>query len=282
MLEACRHGESNITAIVATVLKPGQLNELRSAIVDWQQEHSDLRRVLITRGLGLAAEMAAKRPEGESSPGSVFGLILLDPLSGLDPAARELAQTRVFAERALFLGHRMPTLLRWQTELLALETAEMPWLRELRTSTIEAAGALNRAAGAVQELPSLVRSERQEILKALTLHESSLTNLAAHTTTTIQAGQVMMESVNTTLKMFRELQQETQKQKTGRAAETFRIQEYTEAAKQVDLAAQKLTELLRSLDQTLGSTNIASLNAGPTVVKSNAGRRNRSRGLRVS
>jgi len=55
----------------------------------------------------------------------------VDPLAGLDPAVRELTQTRLFADRALYVVQRMPRLLRWQTELLGLNTAQIPAVRQL-------------------------------------------------------------------------------------------------------------------------------------------------------
>ncbi len=50
-------------------------------------------------------------------------------------------------------------------------------------------------------------------------------------------------------------------------AEPFRIQNYTATAAQLEMTAQRLTELLVTLDQTLGSTNLAKLTAqvGPVV-----------------
>src|SRR5262249_12585844 len=57
MLEACRHGETNITAIALTVVSPQQLEELRAAIAKWRPRHPDLRSALFTRALGLEVEI---------------------------------------------------------------------------------------------------------------------------------------------------------------------------------------------------------------------------------
>lgn len=43
--------------------------------------------------------------------------------------------------------------------------------------------------------------------------------------------------------------------------EPFRIQDYTQTAAQLEATAQRLTELLVTFDQTLGSTNLAKLTA---------------------
>src|SRR5215831_3300499 len=143
MLEACRDAETNITAIALTVVTPQQLDELRTAIAQWQRQNPDLRSALFTRALGLEVEIAARQKLTQAAPGSLFSLLRLDPLAGLSPAARELAQTRLFGERTLFLAHRKPTLLRWQAELAVLEISETPPLLELRSSTTGMVAALD-------------------------------------------------------------------------------------------------------------------------------------------
>jgi hypothetical protein len=281
MLEACRQGETNITAIALTVVSPQQLNELRAAIAQWRQEHSDLRGALFARGLGLEVELAARRQNTAPASESLLSLLRLDPLAGLDPAAHELAQTRLFGERTLFLAQRKPTLLRWQTELLILETAATPPLSEVRTNTTKVAAALERASKTVAELPALVRSEREAILHALPSHESALTNLAAQLTTTLEAGTRMSEALNTTLTTVRGMQ-ETATPASGRKRERAdatpkpsSIEDYTESVRQVELAAQQLTELLRTLNQTLEPTNLARLSGqlSPVVEQAQAGGR---------
>jgi hypothetical protein len=49
--------------------------------------------------------------------------------------------------------------------------------------------------------------------------------------------------------------------------EPFRIQDYGDTAQRLEAAAKQLTELLRTFDQTLGSTNLNQLTAqvGPVV-----------------
>lgn len=272
MLAACQEGESNITAIALTVVSPQQLNEVRAAIAEWRKTHPDLRSALFARGLGLEVEMAARQQNTEAASGSVFSLLHLDPLARLEPAARELAQTRLFAERALFLGQRKPTLLRWQVELLVLETAATPPMREIRTNSTEVAGALQRASKTVEELPALIRSEREAIFKALPSQAAALTNLASQLTAILEAGTKLSESFNTTLQTAHEIQETRaaesarKREQTGVTPQPSRIEDYTESARQVELAAQQLTELLRTINQTLDPASLARLSAQVTPV----------------
>jgi hypothetical protein len=269
LLEACRLGETNITAIALTVVSPQQLNELRGAVARWRQENPDLRSALFTRALGLEADIAARQQQTTAGPGSLFTLLRLDPLAGFDPARRELTQTRLFGERTVFLAHRKPTLLGWQAELLVLETAATPPMLEVRSNATQVAEAVARSSKTMEQLPDLVRSERQAILNALPSQERVLTNLAAQLTTTLDAGAKMSESLNATLKTARGIQE------TAVSTSPFRIEEYTQSARQLEMTARQLTELLGTLNQTLASTNAGRLleQITPVVQQAQAGSR---------
>ena len=61
----------------------------------------------------------------------------------------------------------------------------------------------------------------------------------------------------------------------GTNAEPFRIRDYTAAAAQLEVTAQRLTELLATLDRTIGSTNLAQLSAqlSPAIEQAQTGAR---------
>ena len=261
LMDACQQGDEQITSIAKSVLTTNQLDELDLAIARWQLSHKDFRSALTVRALGLVTATQGKKDQ-QNSPGSLFTLLKIDPLSGLDPAARELAETRLFAERALFIAQRAPVMLRWQLELLTFETTETPALLEFRTNSQQVAAALDRTSRVTEQLPELVRSEREAILKSLADQESGLTNVAVQVRATLDEGRQMSDSLNTTLRTFDQLQAKLTAKDTNQPSEPsepFRIQDYTEAAQQIDAAAQKLTELLVAFDRTLGSTNLTEL-----------------------
>jgi ABC-type Fe3+ transport system permease subunit len=56
-------------------------------------------------------------------------------------------------------------------------------------------------------------------------------------------------------------------------AESFRIQDYTQSAAQIEATAGRLTEFLGMLDRTIGSSNLAQFSAqlGPVVQQAQAG-----------
>ncbi len=279
MLENCRSAETDIWRYASTVIQPQQQAELRKAIEVWHRQNPMPESVLAVRVVGFASQVAQANETDTAKPGSVFNLLNLDPLSGLDPATREIAQTRLFAERALYVTQKMPTLLRWQTELLSLNAMEQPAVQQLVTNSTQIAASVERFARVAEQLPGQISTEREEILKALQSQETQLTPLVNEMRETLTAGTQMSTSLNTTLTTFDALMKRFGVGETNTAsppkanAEPFRIQDYTQTAAQLEATARQLTGLLLTLDQTLASTNFAKLTAqvGPVVQQAQTG-----------
>ena len=279
LLESCRSSETEIWKFDATILKPEQQTELRNAIEVWHQRNPEPENLLGARTVSLAAQAAQATPTESSQPGSVFGLLRLDPLSSLDPATRELAQTRLFAERALYVAQKTPTVLRWQAELLSLNTLNLPTVQQLVTNSSELAASAARFAVMAEKLPGQVSAEREEILKGLQSQEKSLTPLVNQVREALAQGAQMSTSLNTTFTTFDTVMQRLGVGETNSAgppdtnSQPFRIQDYTQSAAQLETTARRLTEMLVTFDQTLGSTNLDRLSAQvrPAVQQAQAG-----------
>jgi hypothetical protein len=279
LLEGCRNAETNIWRLTGTILTPEQQTELRRAIQVWQSQNPLLESVLAARALGFASRVAEASTGDTAKPESVFSLLKVDPLSGIDPAVREIAQTRLFAERALYVTQKMPMLLRWQTELLSVNAVQLPAVQQLVTNSTQLSDSVERFARVAEQFPAQLSTEREEILKALQAQETQLTPLVNEVRQTLTAGSQMSTSLNTTLTTFDAWMKRFGVGETNAAsppktnAEPFRIQDYGQTAARLEAAARQLTELLHTLDQTLGSTNLSQLSAqvGPAVQQAQTG-----------
>jgi hypothetical protein len=266
LVESCRQCESNIWQMASTVLKTNQVQELKKAIADWRARNPN-QGVMGARAVGFAAQFAQTHSAEASSPGSVFSLLRLDPLSSLDPAAREVAQTRLFAERALYVTQKMPSLLRWQVELMTLNTLQAPQVQQLVTNTTTATESLQHLTLTAEKLPQQLSTEREELVKALEAQEKTLTPLLAQVNQALVAGSQMSTSLNTTLTTFDTVMGHLSPPQTNPVgpprtnSQPFRIQDYTLAAAQLEATARQLTELLVALDKTVGPTNLATVSA---------------------
>jgi hypothetical protein len=265
LLESCRNAEKLIWQLVGNVLKPEQQTELRQAIEQWRRQNPLPTALLATRAVGFAAQVAKANQGGAAKPGSVFDLLSLDPLAGLDPAVREITQTRMFAERALFVAQRMPKLLRWQTELLTITALDLPSVQQLITNSTEIASAVDRFANVAEKLPEQLSAEREQILKALDSQEKTLVPLLDNMRQTLTAGTQMSTSLNTTLTTFDALMKRFGVGETNNAgppdtnSAPFNILDYARTAAQLEATARQLTELLDRFDQTIASTNLTQL-----------------------
>jgi len=260
LLDNCRISESNVWNLAGTVLTPDQQSELRQTIAVWYRQNPLPESILAVRAVSFATLVSKTAQADTTKPGDVFGLLLIDPLAGLDPALQEITQTRLFAERALYVAQKMPILLRWQTELLALNTSRLPAFEQVISNSTRITATMDRYATIGEKLPAQIAAEREAILATLQSQEKDLTNLLA-------SGTQMSDSLNTTLTTFDALMKRfgVGEPKVGGPpptnAEPFRIQDYTQTAAQLAVTAQQLNQLLLTLDQTIGSTNISNLAA---------------------
>ena len=261
LLLAQQQAEQEIWRIAATALKQDQLEELRNGIRAWHEKHPEGRTPRDVGALGFASEIARINRSAQAKTSSVFNLLMIDPLSGLDPATRELANTRLFAERGLFLARHMPTLIRWETELLAVQTAEMPQVGKLLASTSQLAEAADRFSQVSQRLPTVVAAERARILEALQSERPGLTSLAEQTKEALAAGKLMSDAANDALKTFQDVVKQLKANPSSPNAEPFRIRDYTAAATQIGTTSQHLLELLQAFDQTIRPQNLDAFSA---------------------
>jgi hypothetical protein len=279
MLETSRKAETEIWGLSDKVLKPAQQAELRAAIEAWHRQNPQPESALAGRAQGFASRVAQVSKDDAAKPSSVFSLLNVDPLAGMDPAVREIARTRMFAERALYVTQKMPMLLRWQTELLSVNALELPAVRQLVTNSTQIAASVERFAAVAEKLPGQLGREREEILKALESQEKHLTPLVNEVRQTLATGSHMATSLNTTLVTFDALMKRFGVGETNTAsppatnAEPFRIRDYGQTAAQLEATARQLTELLVTLDRMIGSTNLTQLSAqvGPVVQQVQAG-----------
>ncbi|MGJ0485269.1 MAG: hypothetical protein ACR65R_12195 [Methylomicrobium sp.] len=251
-LRASQDVEKEIWRIAETVLKKDQISELRAAIQAWHAQHPDTRSPRDLGSMGFAAQIAQmNRSTSEGITSSVFNLLVIDPLAGLDPATRELANTRLFAERGLFLARYLPTLIRWETSLLVIQTAETPQLEKLLDNAAQLSASADRFSQTMERMPGLISAERQQIIKALSEQQPGLTKLATQTEKALDAGKAMSDASSLTLQSFQDVLRQLETRSSNPNAEPFRIKDYTAAAVQINSAAQDLVRLLQALNQIL-------------------------------
>jgi hypothetical protein len=260
LLETQRHLEQQSWSLVDGVLDAEQSNDLRASIEKWRAEHPQARAVTQVRFADFAALELRRGDNEQHVSGGLFGLIGLDPLSNLDPAVRELEQTRQLAERTIYYLQRAPTLLDMEVERLVYQLAAMPEAQR----TLTGVDRLSFAAEAVGQLsnraPEIIASERHAIIAELTaaLHaeQDRLQPLLVDIRDVLNAGTQTSQSVTgtvTALDAFIARFQPGEPAATAAPSASkrpFDITEYAATARELAAAADRVQALLLQLDSS--------------------------------
>jgi hypothetical protein len=191
-----------------------------------------------------------------SSTGSVFSFLGIDPLSNLDPAVREIAQTRQLAERAVYYAQRTPKLLSMEVQRLVFELAVMPESVSLLQSIGRLSAAAEQTGDLAADLPELLATERAATIEQLTgildSRQGELQALIVELRATLEAGTATSDSVQGTIASLDALLARFDRPASSAAGEQprqpFDITQYTETLRQLGETARQLQVLLDQVD----------------------------------
>jgi hypothetical protein len=254
LLAAHRALETRIWDYSSVLLSEAQIDELRSSIEDWHRGNPLGRAVPFIHLEDFAFATSATRA-GTTSSTSIFSFLGIDPLSNLDPAVRELAQSRQLAERAVYYGQRAPMLVSMEAQRLAFEMAVAPESVGLLENFGRIGSAAETASGLAANLPALLSEERAATIEQLTRvlddRQGQLQALAADLRSTLEAGGATSDSVRETVAALDALMARFDRRASpdaGAPSRPFDVMEYTEALRQLGDTAQQLQALLSQAD----------------------------------
>jgi hypothetical protein len=248
---AYRSLESEAWQLVNGVLNEQQIASLHQIIAEWRAKNPQVRAVAYIhfRDFALAAGPAGQN----SGSGSLLSFVGIDPLSNLDPAVQEIAQTRQLAERAIYYMQRAPDLLDMQVERLTYQFASMPETRTLLTSVDRVSLVGSASDRLVNTLPDMLDHQREALVAQLTQtinsQSATLGTLAGELRNTLQAGTDTATAVNSALESFERISALFAKKPPPASApplpprKPFDIGDYTAMLEQAALTARELDTL---------------------------------------
>lgn len=190
-------------------------------------------------------------------------------MHNLDPAVRELAQTRQLAERSIYYLQRAPNLLDMQIERLSYQLAATPEVQSLLMNTERFGIAAEFTGRLFDQLPGAFASERDATLRQvsalLAAQEGQLRELFIELRATLEAGTDTASAIQGALGVAHELAKPTRKQRAAADSPSaqgrpFDITEYTAAAREFSSTADELqaliSEAVASMDEM---TNLATV-----------------------
>ena len=256
LVDAHRNLERQAWSLVAGVLDAEETAELHWLIDLWRTEHPDARAVSQVRFADFAAIVGRAGAEKHGS-GSLFGLIGLDPLGNLDPAVREIEQTRQLAERAIYYLQRAPNLLDMQVERLVYQLAVMPETKQTLASVDRVSLAAESLGELSADAPVILARERHAIISELTaaLHteQDRMQKLLVELHDVLKAGAHTSDSVGATVVALDTFVARFQPKNVGPVTDAaprrpFDITDYARTANELAATAQSMQALLVQLD----------------------------------
>ena len=135
------------------MLDDPQLKELHDLIDQWRKDNPKQYYVGFVRLEDFGSYRQWQNAPQKAKPGSIFSLLYIDPLAGLDPVAAELRGFQSMTSRMIFIFQRLPIILQWQVrrELDAMLNNEQ--IAEIAADTGKFAGAADRFATAIEKYP---------------------------------------------------------------------------------------------------------------------------------
>lgn len=270
------HSREDGWQLVERYLPAADAKAARELLDAWRLEHPRIDRDLLLEFPSLTA-LALAKPGSSSS--SLLGMVGLDPLSGLEPAARQIEETRQFGQRVLFFLQRAPRLIAAESELRLLELRESQEVRQVLADAERITATLEQFSATAAALPAQVSQEREAavaqisaelgvqrsaLLADLETAREPLESLLAETRATLVAGERMSSELTRTLDAldgfvgrFDAPADSAESPASAPVAEPapegkpFDVSDYGAAAERVAHAAAELNALVVALDQRL-------------------------------
>ncbi len=200
MTPSGRCWKCSVWTLAGGVLKPSQQQELRDLITEWRAKNPNQRYVGQIRFREFVTALGRMPSQSSTAPTSIFSLLYLDPLAGLDPTAAAIEETRELGERVMYYTQRMPNLLSWQAEVLAYQLADQPASQQVLDDANRLATSSEVFAQTAQQLPRLINDQRQaaiqQILDGLTAQGDKSRELLTDTRSTLYAAGDAATNIN--------------------------------------------------------------------------------------
>lgn len=157
VIEGLRTAETDCWQIAAKVLTKQQQKELMAMIWDWRQNHP---KVITFSYIRFGDFAAARRKQDPSKPKKSKGLF-----GSVENATQQVEEMRLLAERAMYLGTRMPLMTGAFADVWLSQLAANPDVTKTLNDLHQVSEVSERLADVAEKLPSHIAAERQATIK---------------------------------------------------------------------------------------------------------------------
>ncbi len=270
LIQEYREQEAAIWKIGERSFSEKQQTELRSLIAKWRADHPDQRYVSQIRLVDFAVAREQAVPT-KTEGGNLLSLVQLDPFAGLDPAKREVQESRMLGQRAFFQLTRMPTILKWQAESFYEGFLHAPEVHDSLGAVTQVSEAADRISKTAKQLGENFGAERQAaldqffvgvseqreaLLKDLDQGQAKLQGTLKEVRETVDATDKLAGSLTTTAQAIESVANRVMPTPGEPADDPDHngLARYQAAVVETGAAADRLTVLAGKIDQLLDPT----------------------------
>jgi hypothetical protein len=254
LLRTYRSLEEQAWYLVDDIASPARKAELEEVMRAWYEANPQLQSAAFVRFTDVAA-LGRGAKETPVSPG-LLGIVGLDPLEGVDPAIREVEQSRILAERALYYAQRTPILIDFQLSTMFARASQSDYGRET-LQTIDQVGQLSESLSRLTtELPQLVAREREaaiaQLMAELYAQHREMLALTKELRGALDAGTLTAESLDALVKSTDRLMErfapDPDAMEPTEPPRPFDINEYTRTITELAATAREFQALVQDVD----------------------------------
>jgi len=164
---AYQRSYDEVWALADRDLNDEQLKELRDLIDQWRKDNPKQYYVGFVRLEDFSSFKKWQESPHKAAPGSLFSLLYIDPLAGLDPVAQELRGFQDLTSRMLFILQRLPIIMQWQMRREIDAALSNESVTQFVTETGNFSAATAKFADAVAAYPDQFKRDTQDMVKQL-------------------------------------------------------------------------------------------------------------------
>ncbi len=267
VIKGFRQLEADIWAIAAKILSNEQQHELRELILEWRKRNPHQVVYNYIRFSDFAADRKASTLAQKGKTGGLF--------KSVQQATQEVEETRMLAERSLYLATRLPLQAGNFAETWMSQMILNPEMQKILANVDTFSEASNRLAGVAEQLPGQITAERKatvnQVMQKVSIEreaaivqlmdrfalerkrsiedilaeEKRVTGLLTELRQTLALGNELVTSTNTLAGRFG-MQEEGAVKETP--SEPFDIKDYQATLVEVSKVLQRADALVKTVD----------------------------------